>query len=908
MNPEVERTLGFEEQTPIQELSASAILGGKNCLLIASTGSGKTEAAIAPIFSMMMDGENPGGIEALYITPLRALNRDILKRILTWGEELGIKVAVRHGDTPQSERSKQSRSPPRFLITTPETFQILLTGKILREHLKKVRYVVVDELHEFLGDKRGSQLVASFERLIDLAGHDFQRIGLSATIGEPEKAAEFLVGIDRKVEIIEAPLDKGMRIQIEHPGGAELTDVTIERMRDLVLGHNSTLIFVNTRETAELLAARFRILDPGLAVGIHHGSLSREARLQAEIQFKNGDLRGLICTSSMELGIDIGSIDLVIQYNSPRQVTRLVQRIGRSGHKLDRVSVGTIIASDPDEIAEAAIIVSLNELEEIDIHRNPLDVLANQLYGMTLTEGMVSAPRAYAALKRSYPFRDLGWKVFVRVLRQLKEIGNIWWDENRKEFSKRRSLYTQYYGNVSMIPDEKSYTLIDMTTNRGVGTLDESFVMGYGGQGAPFICGGAPWQVVDTDEEKLLVKAAPASDLTGAIPSWVGEEIPVPFNVAQGVGKLREKISKRPEEEAMRWILENYPMDENSARSLCDFIFEQKETKSLIRASIPTHDLITVEMEGLHVVVNALFGHRVNETLALLLSSMISTSLGAQVMTNVQPYRITFELPGRIKGDRIEKTLRSIDPKNIDWMLERILKNSSSFQYRLVQIAKKFGFLTRDFSRRLPRRVLEILRESVMFDEAVREVRLERLDVERTKEVLIGIRDGNIRISNVPFITSIGKAGERYSLSLMTPKRADKTILDGLKKRLMKTNIREYCINCGWSSKTTAENMSLKCPKCTSQMLAVLGLYDESYKLLKRRNLTKEEKKETRKIAKNAGLIVSYGKKGAMVMAGRGIGPDTASRILRIGKDEISTLRDVLEAEINYARTKRFWD
>ncbi len=907
MHPEVEKTLGFEEFTPIQELSIPSILDGKNCLLIAPTGSGKTEAAVAPIFSMMLDGEESKGIEALYITPLRALNRDILKRILLWGEELGIKVGVRHGDTPQSERTEQSRSPPRFLITTPETFQILMTGKRLREHLKRIRCVVVDELHEFLGDKRGSQLVASLERLVDLAGLDFQRIGLSATIGEPEKAARFLVGVDRKVEIIEAPLDKGMRIGIEHPEGI-LSDAVIERIRELVLEHESTLIFVNTRETAELLAARFKILDPGLPVGVHHGSLSREARLEAETRFKNGTLKGLICTSSMELGIDIGSVDLVIQYNSPRQVTRLIQRVGRSGHTLDKVSVGTIIATDPDDIAEAAIIVSSDELEEIKIHENPLDVLANQLYGMALTERVVSAPGAYAALKRSYPFRNLKWNTLVRVLRQLKDIGNVWWDEDRKEFSKRRGVYTQYYGNISMIPDEKSYRLVDITSNKGVGTLDESFVLGYGGKGAPFICGGAPWQVVETDEEKLLVKAAPAKDLTGAIPSWVGEEIPVSFDIAQGIGKLREEISKLPEDEAMEWILGHYPIDKNSAQALVDFISDQKETDSLIRAPVPTDRVVTVEMKGLHVVINALFGHKVNETLALLISSVISTRLGAQVLTNVQPYRITLELPGRIKKDEVERTLRSLEPKNVEWMLTRILKNSSAFQYRLVQIAKKFGFLDKDFSRRLPKRVLEIMRESVMFDEAVREVQIDRLDAQRTREVLKRIEKGEIEISNIPFISPIGRAGERYALSLVTPRRADKAILEGLKNRLMKTGIRECCINCGWNSRRSVETIELRCPKCTSQMLAVLSPYDESYKLLKKKRLTREEKRDVRKMAKNAGLVVSYGKKGAMVMAGRGIGPDTASRILRIGKDEISLLRDVLGAEINYARTKRFWD
>ncbi|WP_456473847.1 DEAD/DEAH box helicase, partial [Candidatus Pyrohabitans sp.] len=349
---------GFKKPTPIQEAAIPVILSGKHVLLIAPTGIGKTEAAMLPLFSRL-SGEKGAGIALLYITPLRALNRDLLSRLEWWGKKLGINIAVRHGDTSQYQRRKQALAPPDMLITTPETLQAILPAPLMRKHLENVRFVVVDEVHELAESKRGAQLSVALERLREIAQRDFQRIGISATVGSPERVARFLC-THAPVEIVRVSTAKGMEISVEYPRPKRedreiaerlLTGIAaatrLRRMRELIAQHSHALIFVNTREMAEILASRFKII--GESVGIHHSSLSQEVRITTEEEFKEGSLKALICTSSLELGIDIGSVDLVIQYKSPRQVSRIIQRVGRSGHRLGRVSRGVIITTDADD-------------------------------------------------------------------------------------------------------------------------------------------------------------------------------------------------------------------------------------------------------------------------------------------------------------------------------------------------------------------------------------------------------------------------------------------------------------------------------------------------------------------------------------------------------------------------------
>ncbi|MCW4052482.1 MAG: DEAD/DEAH box helicase, partial [Candidatus Bathyarchaeota archaeon] len=356
--------LGFSEPTEPQKKAFPLVLQGENLLLIAPTGSGKTEAVLLPTFSRLLSESEKQGISVLYITPLRALNRDMIKRISSMASKLDLKVEVRHGDTEAKIRRRQAIHPPNLLVTTPETLQAILPGSRMREHLRHVQCVIVDEIHELVAEKRGTQLSVALERLVELTGNEFQRISLSATIENSNEAAKFVAGNNRSIRIVEVSPPKGYTYRIENPvpstSDYDLADklnttpeaaARIRRMLSLVRKHTSTLIFVNSRTNAELLGHRFSLLTDDIA--IHHGSLSKEERKRIEDEFKAKILKAIVCTSTMELGIDIGQVDLVIQYLSPRQVGSLIQRVGRSGHRLDLVSKGVIITAFSEDALES---------------------------------------------------------------------------------------------------------------------------------------------------------------------------------------------------------------------------------------------------------------------------------------------------------------------------------------------------------------------------------------------------------------------------------------------------------------------------------------------------------------------------------------------------------------------------
>ncbi len=391
---------GFSKPTEPQEKTIPKILEGKNVLLISPTATGKTEAAFLPVLSMMLQQAGTPGIKVLYITPLRALNRDMLERLEWWCNNLDIKLAVRHGDTETKERTRQARSPPDILITTPETLQAILPGWVMRQHLQQVRWVIIDEVHEMADSKRGSQLSLALERLKAMIGKDFQIIGLSATIGSPEKVAQFLVGNGRSVEIVCVPVARLIRLKIVYPKPSEEdfklssqlythpeVAARLKIIRDYMHKRKSVLLFTNTRSISEVLASRFKVWDIDFPVSIHHGSLAKPSRIAAEKGLKSGELKGLVCTSSLELGIDVGRIDLVIQYMSPRQVTRLIQRVGRSGHRIGMIADGIIVTMDSDDTLEALAIArrALKEdLEPVEIPPKPYDALAHQIAGLLL--------------------------------------------------------------------------------------------------------------------------------------------------------------------------------------------------------------------------------------------------------------------------------------------------------------------------------------------------------------------------------------------------------------------------------------------------------------------------------------------------------------------------------------------
>ena len=903
---EAVRALGIESFTEPQERAIPRIRSGANVLLVAPTGIGKTEAALLPVLDHIVR-ETPPPTSCLYITPLRALNRDMLRRMTFFAERLGVRVAVRHGDTSPQERAAITRHPPDILITTPETFQILFTGRRLREHLRSIRWVVVDEIHELASDERGAQLAVGLERLRDLVGHEFQRIGLSATVGSPEEVAAFLGGVDRDVEVIRVRIPKGLRIRVEMPapskGDTEISErlrvqvgqaTALRRCYELIKEHASTLFFVNTRDTAEFLSSRLAAWYQDPTIGVHHGSLSKDVRVQMEDDFKAGTLRALVCTSSLELGIDVGSADFVLQYNSPREVSRLVQRIGRSGHGVGEVSDGVILATHEDDVSEACAIARralAEEIEALVVRKDNRSVLANQLVAIAVSERFASADQAYDTVRRSWPFRDLNRKEFDDVLAQLADLRILWSRDGRLGRSSNSLPY--FFENISMIPDVRTYRVIDLSSRRVIGTLDEWFVAENAKLGQSFIMRGTAWRFVDFKEDHVLVE--PVKEI-GDVPSWVGEDIPVPFEVAQEVGRVRREKD-----------FSAYPLNDHGASKFLEYLGSAGD------APVATDRRITIEAARDVIIVNACLGSRVNETLGQLISSLVSARFGQSVGVQTDPYRVVLEVPRSVNPKQIVEILQPEDPDALEPLLRVILKNSAFLRWAFVYVAKKFGALRRDVdweSVSIPR-LLKTFENTPLFEEVLDKVFWERMDIPRTVDVLKRIRTGEIELV-VTKPTPIGRAGLEGGRLLVTPSRADHATLMAVKARLEKETATLLCLSCKmmWREGVKDLPAKIRCPRCSAVMIAVVAPYEkERIAKLDLEGGDKESRAKAKRLFTNASLVMAHGRKAVLALMARGVGEDTAARILRgYHESEEDFLREVLAAEITYARTKRFWD
>ena len=932
-------SLEWGRATRIQELAIPEILEGNNVLLIAPTGTGKTEAAVLPVFEQLLHERSKApirGISILYVTPLRALNRDIFRRLIDIGEHLDIRVQVRHGDTSQQVRRMQALKPPDMLITTPETLQAILPGKNMQRNLREVRWVIVDEIHELATDERGVQLSLGLERLAKTTGREFQRIGLSATIGSPELVSHFLVGNGRSCKVLRSIEAKDTDVRVESPTSTNEDEEAaknlmipagsirrIRRLLELVEKYKSTLVFTNTREHAEALSSRVNALQPDSKIGVHHGSLSKEVRIETENELKEGKLKAVICTSSLELGIDVGNIEFVIQYMSPRQVTKLTQRVGRSGHVIGAKSNGCILAAWPDDILESAVITKFASegfLEPLKVHDGALDVLAHQIAGMVLDWGRMRLEDIYQIACSSWAYRNLSQEKLLAVVKQLESRRIIWFDGDsvRKRYP---NLFSYYYENLSMIPDVKHYDVVDFLNRRRIGTLDQEFIARNGKPGQEFIIHGQTWRIISIDEEKSLVQVEPVPQSFGAIPAWEGEIIPVPFDVAQEVGRLRRDVAERIRRgEEITPVFKGYPLDQEAMGKVVEFVGKQVEGGY----DVPTDKRIVIECFENYVVVHACFGDLVNEALGMALASILSARSGFNVATQADAYRISFISPGYIDPEVVKKDLAGLRPDELEQILASVLEDTSLLAWRLWNVAKRFGLVSRDaeYNSGRGRLLATVLQGTPVYEEAVREIYVEKMDVENAKKILGIIQSEEIEVVALPrtheyspfALPILDRIAPHDMLRPVVPTKA---IMDVVKERLNSGEARLVCVfKADYDGVRNLRSLpeKIRCPNCGYTLVAATypsdrALINVARKKVAGKKLTAEEEKRWQSAWKSASLVQTYGKKAILVLNGRGVGPTTAARILHsYHRSEEELYLDIIRAERNYLRTRMFWD
>ncbi|MBJ83923.1 MAG: hypothetical protein CMB52_00170 [Euryarchaeota archaeon] len=986
------------EPTPIQQVAMEPLLGGKHRLLVAPTGSGKTEAAVLPILSSCYS-QQWGRMSILYVTPLRALNRDIDRRLDGLATLLGLTVGLRHGDTPQAERNRQSKNPPHLLVTTPETLQIMLTGKRLREHLKNVHAIVVDEVHELAASERGSQLLVGLARIEEMAKRPIQRIGLSATVGNPAEVASWLSPSNGEHIVADAPRNTEVRITCSMPKESD---------EAIALEHNSSpqamaslrmlasrlkedapaLVFVNSRNAAETVASRLATFDDSLEIGIHHGSLSADLRREMEDRLQNGELHALVCTSSLELGIDVGAIRHVHQIQSPRAVDRLLQRLGRAEHVLGGTGRGDLIAWEHDEIAEAAVIARraiAGQIEGVRWRTMPRVVAANQMVMMTLSEGIVPLSATTEIFQRTAIFQqwtakdtlDLAhilddrwlirlvenpdtsdplewapslWKSLAKgtnlpekkpskedIEQQSDETLNKWRKEIRKLLPKHlrggwtsAGARTRSYmlEHLSMIPDAQRYTVRDMVSRRAIGSVDEAFVLslnnsGEETDGAPrrFVIVGRTWEIVEADPAKSELIVAPVGK-GGTAPMWSGELPPVPAEIAREVGQLRRSILELTTGAVSETIgdgirldriggkapdcdIEDYPLANDALSKLVNKVIEHVDASG----NLPDEHHLDVETRKDAIIVHSCHGSRINETLAHFLQAMASTIDGRMGRVLVDPYRISLQVPG-LTAKHVVNWLTQTNPENLPTILRVTIPNGRQLRWRLVQVCKVMGVLRSGVD---PRKVnlngiAQRYKDTPLMEEALDKLFNERMDVEGTVDLLHAIHDGNVIVEQrAPGGLGVSPRSER---DMQLPDWSNVEVRRRLEARLMNERIAMICLRCKSPTRVRVarfQNLDRTCVICQATMRAVAreGLSNELSKWV-----ASDDEKTRNRMMRNAEMVKNRGLDAILCLMARGVGEEVATRILRAhppGCDRDSLLKAIHEAEVQYAKTRRFW-
>jgi ATP-dependent Lhr-like helicase len=781
-------TVGQERAWPI-------VASGRDLLLAAPTGSGKTLAAfLALIDRLHREPREAEGVRVLYVSPLKALNNDIqrnldepLTGIARVAAELGvpipeIRTAVRTGDTVANERHRMTRRPPHILITTPESLYLLLTSPRARDMLRTVEHVIVDEIHAVAGTKRGSHLALSLERLRQLSGTEFQRIGLSATVRPLDEVGRFLVGVDpdggaRRVEVVDAGSRKPTDLLVECPvedfealGGEVDAWTAIEpRLLELVRSHRTTLLFVNNRRSAERLTRVLNDLAEADIARAHHGSMSREERLEVEATLKRGELRCVVATGSLELGIDIGSVDLVLCVESPRGIARGLQRVGRSGHLVGQTSKGRIVPKFRGDLVESAAIAKgmlEGDVEPVRIPHDPLDVLAQQVVAMAAVDEW-PVDDLYALTRRSWPFRWLARDHFDGVLAMLsgkypsEEFGElrprIVWDKAARVIRGRPGSSQLALVSGGTIPDRGLFSVDHALSGAKLGELDEEQSLELR-PGDVFVLGARPWRVTDMTQSKVLVTEA-----TGTIPTvpfWKGDAFGRQYETGVRVARLLTDVRSGLDDPGIVERLKaDYALDDNSAFNLVRYVRAQAEAGALPGERRIVVEQFRDELGDRRIVVHAPFGRMVLRPWSMALQEALCRD-GQCSDISVTDDGIHFRLAMQDRRDASD-LVRRVDPTNLEEHLYPPLSRSTLFAARFRENAQRALLLPKlGPGRRTPlwlqrlraADLLEVARRHDDFPlvyETLREVLEDWSDMEHLREVLGGIASGAIEITVV---------------------------------------------------------------------------------------------------------------------------------------------------------------
>ncbi|MDH5415787.1 MAG: DEAD/DEAH box helicase [Nitrosopumilus sp.] len=891
---------GFSKLTEIQKQASPFILQKKDCLVIAPTGSGKTECSVIPIFSILKNSKKQGKIKSLYITPLRALNRDVFRRITKYAQESRLSIEIRHGDTTQKDRKKINENPPDILITTPETLVILLTQTKMLDALSDLEWIIIDEVHELLSSERGAQLSLSIERLEFNSKYPLTKIGLSATVGNFEEAGKFVVGTKRKCKIIRDTSIRKYDVEIKYVGGtiSDVAEKIIEYVSQLELD-SPVLLFTNTRGEAEFLASILKDKS-SIPIELHHGSLSKEVREETESTLREGKQSIVVCTSSLELGLDIGSVELVIHYGSPRQVSKFVQRIGRSRHNRDASARGLIITNNSDDEFETiAILDRIKEgsIEEQKIHDGSLDVLAHHLVGFAMQSGEVSVEQAFNLVTKAYPFRNLQVKDLIDVLDLLDSNYLIFFDRTKMTFWKKGQSFKYYFENLSTIPDILKFKVFDSIGKKIIGSLDQRFVGDFGDSGNIFVLKGSQWRILNVDEKSFTVNVEPFRGGGITVPYWEGESIPIDYKTAQKVGEFRSKVKNG------------------------SLVLNNKLIEKLNFDVMPDENNIVIESNKSQgsIVIHSCFGTKINSTLSTLLSSFLSSLLGSIVDSRSDGYRIVLSSRSRISEKLLIEVLK--DDYDLYSIISKSLTGTHNVNWRTWCVAKKFGIVGRGaiYERKSARFLYERYSKTALVHEALRELFHDKYDLKNSDKILKKIREDEIHTKWLE-VDQFSKLAEpildHTTKYYSSPANLDKGILDLVKTRLQKTKHRLICARCGkWEKLVETREVKniLICPYCKGRQIT--ATYHSDYNLPKiirkkheGKKLSADEKHKFNRAWKVSSLVENFGKIAITVMSGYGVGADTAARILRNMVDEEYLFKQIYEAERQYVITRGFWD